>query len=151
MQMKEIKSYIITQNKEYFSKNSECIKLKNSIIKKIIKNGNIINAFLYEEEKNKLYGYYEIDLNDLDNSKNKNKGDFAFIKITDNYKRRRGIYYKLNKKYIDFSLFEIDDKTFLKLKNGLDLLNENISQTFFSCSIEKDLDGKDIFNYFFYN
>ena len=56
MQMKEIKSYIITQNKEYFSKNSEYIKLKNSSVKKIIKNGNIINAFLYEEEKNKLYG-----------------------------------------------------------------------------------------------
>ena len=146
--MKEIKSYIITQNKEYFSKNSEYIKIKNSNIKKIIKNGNIINAFLYEEEKNKLYGYYKIDLNDLDNSKNKkNNDDFAYLKITDNYKRRRGIYYKLEKKYIDFSLFEIDDKTFLKLKNGLDLLNENISQTFFSCSIEKELEGNDIFKY----
>ena len=44
--MNEIKSYIITQNIEYFSKNSEYIKLKNSEIKKIIKNGNIINAFL---------------------------------------------------------------------------------------------------------
>ena len=98
--MNEIKSYIITQNREYFSKNSEYIKLKNSEIKKLIKNGNIINAFLYEEEKNKLYGYYEIDLNDLDNSNNKkNKDDFAFIKITDNYKRRRGVYYKLDKKY----------------------------------------------------
>lgn len=146
--MNEIKSYIITQNREYFSKNSEYIKLKNSEIKKLIKNGNIINAFLYEEEKNKLYGYYEIDLNDLENSNNKkNKDDFAFIKITDNYKRRRGIYYKLDKKYKDFSIYEIDNKTFLKLKNGLALLNENISQTFFSCQVEKDLEGKDIFKY----
>ena len=38
MQMNEIKSYIITQNREYFSKNSEYIKLKNSEIKKLIKN-----------------------------------------------------------------------------------------------------------------
>ena len=142
--MKEIKSYIITQNKEYFSKNSEYVKLKNSNIKKIIKNGNIINAFLYEEEKNKLYGYYEIDLNDLNK---KNNEDFLYIKITDNYKRRRGIYYKSEKKHNDFSLFEIDEKTFLKLKNGLDLLNENISQTFFSCQVEKDLKGNDIFKY----
>ena len=140
--MNEIKSYIITQNKEYFSKNSEYIKLKNSNIKKIIKNGNIINAFLYEEEKNKLYGYYEIDLNNL----SKKNDDFAYIKITDNYKRRRGLYYKADKKYKDFSLSEIDDKTFLKLKNGLTLLNENISQTFFSCSIEKDLNEKDLNN-----
>ena len=88
--MNEIKSYIITQNREYFSKNSEYIKLKNSEIKKLIKNGNIINAFLYEEEKNKLYGYYEIDLNDLNK---KNNEDFLYIKITDNYKRRRGVYY----------------------------------------------------------
>ena len=140
--MNEIKYYIITQNKEYFSKNSEYIKLKNSNIKKIIKNGNIINAFLYEEEKNKLYGYYEIDLNNL----SKKNDDFAYIKITDNYKRRRGLYYKANKKYKDFSLLEIDDKTFFKLKNGLTLLNENISQTFFSCSIEKDLNEKDLNN-----
>ena len=94
--MNEIKSYIITQNREYFSKNSEYIKLKNSEIKKLIKNGNTINAFLYEEEKNKLYGYYEIDLNNLNK---KNNEDFLYIKITDNYKRRRGIYYKLDKKY----------------------------------------------------
>ena len=76
--MNEIKSYIITQNREYFSKNSEYIKLKNSEIKKLIKNGNIINAFLYEEEKNKLYGYYEIDLNNLNK---KNNEDFLYIKI----------------------------------------------------------------------
>ena len=142
--MNEIKSYIITQNREYFSKNSEYIKLKNSEIKKLIKNGNIINAFLYEEEKNKLYGYYEIDLNNLNK---KNNEDFLYIKITDNYKRRRGVYYKLDKKYKDFSIYEIDNKTFLKLKNGLALLNENISQTFFSCQVEKDLEGKDIFKY----
>lgn len=146
--MKEIKSYIITQNKEYFSKNSEYIKLKNSSVKKIIKNGSFINAFLYEEEKNKLYGYYEIDLNNLNNSKNKKvKDDFLLVKIMDDYKRRRGIYYKSDKKFGDFSLYEIDYKTFLKLKNGLALLNENISQTFFSCSIEKDLNNNDIFKY----
>ena len=75
--MNEIKSYIITQNREYFSKNSEYIKLKNSEIKKLIKNGNIINAFLYEEEKDKLYGYYEIDLNNLNK---KNNEDFLTIK-----------------------------------------------------------------------
>ena len=140
--MNEIKSYIITQNREYFSKNSEYVKLKNSEIKKLIKNGNIINAFLYEEEKNKLYGYYEIDLNNLNK---KNNEDFLYIKITDNYKRRRGVYYKLDKKYKDFSIYEIDNKTFLKLKNGLALLNENISQTFFSCQVENDLEKNDIF------
>lgn len=69
------------------------------------------------------------------------------VKITDNYKRRRGIYYKSDKKCSDFSLYEIDYKTFLKLKDGLNLLNENISQTFFSCSIEKDLNNNDIFKY----
>lgn len=153
--MQEIKSYIITQNKEYFSKNSEYIKLKNSYIKKIIKDSNIINAFLYDNEKNKLYGHYEIDFNnfsDLNNNKiikiDKKNEEFFYIKIADNYKRRRGIYYKLDKKYGDFSLYEIDEKTFLKLKNGLSLLNENISQTFFSCSIEKDFDDNgDIFKY----
>ena len=77
----------------------------------------------------------------------KNNEDFLYIKITDNYKRRRGIYYKLDKKYKDFSIYEIDNKTFLKLKNGLDLLNENISQTFFSCQVEKDLKENDIFKY----
>ena len=61
------KSYIITQNREYFLSHSiEYFSLKNTSVKKILKNlkkdESCINIFLYDNEKNKLYGYYEIDL-----------------------------------------------------------------------------------------
>ena len=135
--MKENRSYIITQNRDYFLSHSmEYISLKNSYLKKISKkDNNIINIFLYDNDKNKLYGYYEIDLN---NNKESNK-DYTNIYITDNYKRRRGIYYKLKEKYSDFSIYEIDYKTFSKLRDRLIILNDNISQTFFSCSIENNI------------
>ena len=136
------KSYIITQNREYFlSHNIEYISLKNSSIKKLCKtidkNNSIINIFLYDNNKNKLYGYYEIDLLSSNNKKLNN--NYTNIYIIDNYKRRRGIYYKLEKKYLDFSIYEIDNKTYLKLKDRLIVLNENISQTFFSCTIENNI------------
>ena len=138
--MDESKSYIVTQNREYFlSHNIEYISLKNSSLKKILKaikkNNHSINIFLYDNDKNKLYGYYEIDLN---NQTQSNK-DYTDIYITDNYKRRRGIYYKLEDKYSDFSIYEIDYKTFSKLRDRLIILNDNISQTFFSCSIENNI------------
>ena len=139
--MEKNKSYIVTQNKEYFfNHNIEYISLKNSSVKKIIKNtkkeNGLINIFLYDDDKNKLYGYYEID---LCNENNKREEEYTNIYINDNYKRRRGIYYKLEEKYSDFSVYEIDIKTFSKLKDRLIVLNDNISQTFFSCSIENDL------------
>ena len=134
--MDESKSYIVTQNREYFlSHNIEYISLKNSSLKKILKaikkDNHSINIFLYDNDKNKLYGYYEIDLNNQTQSSK----DYTDIYITDNYKRRRGIYYKLEDKYSDFSIYEIDYKTFSKLKDRLIILNDNISQTFFSFSI----------------
>ncbi|WP_295162994.1 CHAT domain-containing protein [uncultured Brachyspira sp.] len=133
------KSYIATQNRDYFlSHNREYITLKNTSIKKILKNlgknNSLINVFLYDNDKNKLYGYYEIDLYNK-----KNKDDYADIYINDHYKRRRGIYYKLEEKYSDFSVYEIDNKVFYKLKDRLIVLNDNISQTFFSCSIENNI------------
>ena len=136
------KSYIITQNREYFLSHSiEYFSLKNTSVKKILKNlkkdESFINIFLYDNDKNKLYGYYEIDLN---NKKNEaSDKDYTNIYITDNYKRRRGIYYKLEEKYTDFSIYEIDYKTFSKLKDRLIVLNDNISQTFFSCTIDNDI------------
>ena len=138
--MEESKSYIITQNRDYFlSHNMEYISLKNSSLKKILKiikkDNNHVNIFLYDNEKNKLYGYYEIDLkNNIQEDK-----DYTNIYISDNYKRRRGIYYNLENKYSDFSIYEIDYKTFSKLKDRLIILNDNISQTFFSCSIENNI------------
>ena len=42
-------------------------------------------------------------------------------------------------KYSDFSVYEIDSNTFSKLRDRLVLLNDNISQTFFSYSIENDV------------
>ncbi|WP_297203987.1 CHAT domain-containing protein [uncultured Brachyspira sp.] len=138
--MEESKSYIVTQNRDYFlSHNMEYISLKNSSLKKILKiikkDNNHVNIFLYDNEKNKLYGYYEIDLkNNIQEDK-----DYTNIYISDNYKRRRGIYYNLENKYSDFSIYEIDYKTFSKLKDRLIILNDNISQTFFSCSIENNI------------
>ena len=138
--MEESKSYIITQNRDYFlSHNMEYISLKNSSLKKILKiikkDNNHVNIFLYDNEKNKLYGYYEIDLkNNIQEDK-----DYTNIYISDNYKRRRGIYYNLENKYSDFSIYEIDYRTFSKLKDRLIILNDNISQTFFSCSIENNI------------
>ena len=138
--MEESKSYIVTQNRDYFlSHNMEYISLKNSSLKKILKiikkDNNHVNIFLYDDEKNKLYGYYEIDLkNNIQEDK-----DYTNIYISDNYKRRRGIYYNLENKYSDFSIYEIDYKTFSKLKDRLIILNDNISQTFFSCSIENNI------------
>ncbi|OEJ13824.1 CHAT domain-containing protein [Brachyspira hampsonii] len=136
------KSYIVTQNREYFlSHHIEYISLKNTSVKKIEKSlkkdESFINIFLYDNEKNKLYGYYEIDLNNKNNEMS-NK-DYTNIYITDNYKRRRGIYYKLEYKYSDFAIYEIDSKTFSKLRDRLILLNDNISQTFFSCSINDNI------------
>lgn len=138
--MAENKLYIVSQNRDYFLSHSrEYITLKNSSVKKISKNikkdNSIINIFLYDDDKNKLYGYYEIDFN------NKKQADenYTNIYINDNYKRRRGIYYKLEEKYSDFSVYEIDNKTFSKLKDRLIVLNDNISQTFFSCSIENNI------------
>ncbi|WP_300716236.1 CHAT domain-containing protein [uncultured Brachyspira sp.] len=143
--MDEDKLYIITQNRDYFlSHNKEFITLKNSSVKKIAKkikkDNSIINIFLYDDDKNKLYGYYEIDFN------NKKQADenYTNISINDNYKRRRGIYYRLEDKYSDFSIYEIDNKTFSKLKDRLIVLNDNISQTFLSCSIDID---KNTFKY----
>ena len=138
--MEESKSYIVTQNRDYFlSHNMEYISLKNSSLKKILKiikkDNNHVNIFLYDNEKNKLYGYYEIDLkNNIQEDK-----DYTNIYISDNYKRRRGIYYNLENKYSDFSIYEIDYRTFSKLKDRLIILNDNISQTFFSCSIENNI------------
>ena len=125
-------NYIITQNKNFFdSSNFECIKIKKNQLKKINKKEKI-NIFLYDNEKNKLYGTYEIDLN------TKTEEDsFLYLNITDTYKKRRGIYYNLKEKYNDFSIYNIDENIFYKLKERLILLNENISQTFLSCSIEK--------------
>lgn len=138
--MTEYKSYIVTQNRDYFlSHNMEYITLKNSSIKKIFKNNkknnSLINIFLYDNDKNKLYGYYEIDFSNRKQIDN----NYTSINISDNYKRRRGIYYKLEDKYSDFSIYEIDSKTFSKLKDRLILLNDNISQTFFSCSIDNNI------------
>ena len=138
--MEESKSYIVTQNRDYFlSHNMEYISLKNSSLKKILKiikkDNNHVNIFLYDNEKNKLYGYYEIDLkNNIQEDK-----DYTNIYISDIYNRRRGIYYNLENKYSDFSIYEIDYKTFSKLKDRLIILNDNISQTFFSCSIENNI------------
>ncbi|WP_297298809.1 CHAT domain-containing protein [uncultured Brachyspira sp.] len=139
--MEDSKSYIITQDRDYFLSHSiEYISLKNSSIKKILKvlkkDNSIINIFLYDDEKNKLYGYYEVDLN---NDKKETDKDHTNIYIEDNYKRRRGIYYKLEEKYSDFSVYEIDSNTFSKLRDRLVVLNDNISQTFFSYSIENDI------------
>ncbi|MBW5398924.1 CHAT domain-containing protein, partial [Brachyspira pilosicoli] len=51
-------NYIITQNKNFFdSSNFECIKIKKTQFKKINKKEKI-NIFLYDNEKNKLYGTY---------------------------------------------------------------------------------------------
>ena len=138
--MIEYKSYILTQNRDYFlSHNMEYITLKNSSIKKILKNekkdDSIINVFLYDNDKNKLYGYYEIDFN----NKKETDDNYTNISINDNYKRRRGIYYKLEDKYSDFSIYKIDSKTFSKLRDRLILLNDNISQTFLSCSIDNNI------------
>ena len=75
--MNEIKSYIITQNREYFSKNSEYIKLKNSEIKKLIKNGNIIIAsdMLYTVPNDIIYKNIIEFPFDLDNKFIINKED----------------------------------------------------------------------------
>ena len=92
----------------------EYITLKNSYIKKILKNtkkyNSLINIFLYDDDKNKLYGYYEIDFS----NRKQIDDNYTSISISDNYKRRRGIYYKLEGKYSDFSIYEIDLKTFSK-------------------------------------
>ena len=125
-------NYIVTQNKNFFdSSNFECIKIKKSQFKKINKKEKI-NIFLYDNEKNKLYGTYEIDLN------TKTEEDsFLYLNIIDTYKKRRGIYYNLEEKYNDFSIYNIDENIFYKLKERLILLNENLSQTFLSCTVEK--------------
>ena len=125
-------NYIVTQNKNFFdSSNFECIKIKKSQFKKINKKEKI-NIFLYDNEKNKLYGTYEIDLN------TKTEEDsFLYLNITDTYKKRRGIYYNLEEKYNDFLIYNIDENIFYKLKERLILLNENLSQTFLSCTVEK--------------
>ena len=138
--MTEYKSYIVTQNRDYFlSHNMEYITLKNSYAKKILKSikkdNSLINIFIYDNDKNKLYGYYEIDFN----NRKQIDDNYISINISDNYKRRRGIYYKLEEKYSDFSIYEIDLKTFSKLKDRLILLNDNISQTFFSCAIYNNI------------
>ena len=138
--MEENKSYIITQNWDYFSShNREFITLKNSSVKKILKSikkdNFIVNIFLYDDDKNKLYGYYEADFN----NKKEIDDNYTNIYIRDNYKRRRGIYYKLEQKYSDFSIYEIDTNIFSKLRDRLIVLNDNISQTFFSCSIENSI------------
>ncbi|WP_300365247.1 CHAT domain-containing protein [Brachyspira sp.] len=138
--MVENKLYIVSQNRDYFLSHSrEYITLKNSSVKKISKNikkdNSIINIFLYDDDKNKLYGYYKIDFN----NKKQLDENYTNISISDNYERRRGIYYQLEDKYSDFSVYEIDNKTFSKLKDRLIVLNDNISQTFFSCSIENNI------------
>ncbi|WP_157150946.1 CHAT domain-containing protein [Brachyspira sp. SAP_772] len=135
-------NYIITQNKNFFdSSNFECIKIKKSQLKKINKKEKI-NIFLYDNEKNKLYGTYEIDLN-----KKTEKDNFLYLNITDTYKKRRGIYYNLEEKYNDFSIYNIDENIFYKLKERLILLNENLSQTFLSCTVEKQNKKDYIFHY----
>ncbi|MBW5383699.1 CHAT domain-containing protein, partial [Brachyspira pilosicoli] len=75
-------NYIITQNKNFFdSSNFECIKIKKTQFKKINKKEKI-NIFLYDNEKNKLYGTYEIDLNTKTEEDN-----FLYLNITDTYKK----------------------------------------------------------------
>lgn len=132
-----VNKHIITQNKDYFLSNLiSIISLKKETFKKLKRqNKGLEKIFLYDFNKEKLYGPYTIDLNMHYESDDKNYEN-VYIKHEN---KRRGIYFNDGRKYSDFSIYDININAYEKFKERLYVLNSPMSQTFLSCSIKKDI------------
>ena len=135
MELKNL--HIITQNESFFiDSRIMTFSIKCSDFDKIKKTSKNIIFFLYDYNKKKIYGHYNLDLNNIYDIKKEDKK----IEFNIKSKRRRGVYYLDDSKvYKDFSVYKIDESTYNSIDFKLSVLNKPITQAFFDVSIRNNI------------
>ncbi len=98
-----------------------------------------ISIFLYDHDKNKIYGIYSLKNNII----SKNCNNCNTITLAES-SFRRGIFYsddnsKNNKKYKDFSIYKIDENTHKNIYEKLNIINGPVRHSILTTSLKKDI------------